>query len=52
MVEKYIWQHENWPKMYWDDSQFSELLAEVNLLRGKLMGRIMTRPSTSVRERC
>ena len=40
MVEKYIWQHEDWPKMYWDDSQFSELLADVNLLRGKLMGRL------------
>ena len=40
MVEKYIWQHENWPKMYWADSQCRELLAEVNLVRGELMGRL------------
>ena len=39
MVEKYIWQHEDWPKMYWDDSQFSELLADVILLRETVLDR-------------
>lgn len=37
---KYIWQREEWPNMTWDISEFSNLLAEVNLLRGKLLGRI------------
>jgi len=37
---KYIWQREDWPNMTWDSSEFSNLLAEVNLLRGKLLGRV------------
>lgn len=40
MAGKYIWQNGEWPKMVWDDSQFSELLATVNMLRGKLAGRL------------
>lgn len=37
---KYIWQHEGWPHMQWDDTSFSNILAEINLLRGKLLGRV------------
>lgn len=34
---QYIWQCEGWPRMSWDGKAFSSLLAEVNMLRGKLM---------------
>jgi Fic family protein len=34
----YIWQNEGWPQMSWDGKLLSSLLAEVNMLRGKLMG--------------
>lgn len=37
---KYIWQQEGWPHMQWDDTSFSNILAEINLLRGKLLGRV------------
>ena len=37
---KYIWQQEGWPRMQWDDTSFSNILAEINLLRGKLLGRV------------
>lgn len=37
---QYIWQCEGWPRMSWDGKAFSSLLAEVNMLRGKLMGVI------------
>ena len=37
---KYIWQQEQWPNMTWDNSTISKELAEVNLLRGKLLGRV------------
>jgi len=36
----YIWQREEWPRMTWRNVAVSGLLAEVNLLRGKLLGRV------------
>lgn len=36
----YIWQQEDWPHMTWDHACFSNTLAEVNMLRGKLLGRV------------
>ncbi len=27
---KYIWQHEGWPHIQWDDTRFSNILAEIN----------------------
>ncbi|WOZ80941.1 DUF4172 domain-containing protein [Segatella hominis] len=36
----YIWQQEDWPHMTWDNACFSNSLAEVNMLRGKLLGRL------------
>ncbi len=36
----YIWQQEDWPHMTWDNASFSNTLAEVNMLRGKLLGRV------------
>ena len=39
-MEQYIWQHAGWPRMTWAEEAFSGLLAEVNMLRGKLMGVI------------
>ncbi len=38
--KKYIWQQEDWPHMKWDTTTFSHTLAEVNMLRGKLLGRV------------
>ena len=40
MANLYIWQDSEWPKMKWQDSQLSKLLAEVNMLRGQLAGRM------------
>ena len=40
MTERYIWQVEGWPWVHWDASRFSELLATVNVLRGRLAGRL------------
>lgn len=39
-MTKYIWQQPGWPHMVWRDECFSSILAEVNLLRGKLLGRV------------
>lgn len=39
-VTMYIWQQENWPHMTWDSASFGNTLAEVNMLRGKLLGRV------------
>lgn len=36
----YIWQQDGWPHMTWNSERLSQRLAEVNLLRGKLLGRI------------
>lgn len=38
-MTKYIWQQEKWPHMTWNSESLSSILAEVNLLRGKLLGR-------------
>ena len=40
----YIWQQEDWPHMTWDNAYFSNSLAEVNMLRGKLLGRLWQMP--------
>lgn len=37
---KYIWQRQGWPHMVWNNEAFSGNLAEVNMLRGKLLGRV------------
>lgn len=39
-MTKYIWQQKAWPHMTWKNESLSSILAEVNLLRGKLLGRI------------
>lgn len=36
----YIWQKTNLHRLNWQDSALSQLLAEVNMLRGKLFGRL------------
>lgn len=36
----FIWQKADWPKMCWNDAAISSILADVNLLRGKLVGRL------------
>lgn len=36
----YIWQQSDWPHMTWDGTYLFHTLAEVNMLRGKLLGRI------------
>lgn len=40
MANLYIWQDGNWPKMTWKESQFNKLLADVNVLRGQVAGRM------------
>lgn len=42
MAAIYLWQQENWPHFQWDGASLSSLLAEVNLLRGQLIGRLHT----------
>lgn len=39
-MTKYIWQQDGWPRTTWDSESLSSCLAEVNLLRGKLLGRV------------
>ena len=36
----YIWQDSDWPHLTWDESRLTILLAEVNTLRGQLLGRM------------
>lgn len=40
MQKLYLWQEDEWPNMYWQDAQLRNLLAEVNMLRGQLCGRL------------
>lgn len=40
MATTYLWQQKDWPHFQWEDSSLSPLLAEVNMLRGQLMGRL------------
>ena len=40
VMTKYIWQQKEWPHMIWMNESLSSILAEVNLLRGKLLGRV------------
>lgn len=37
---QYIWQHADWPSMTVDMQALAGLVAETNLLRGQLMGRV------------
>ena len=37
---QYIWQHDDWPNMTVDMQALAGLVAETNLLRGQLMGRV------------
>lgn len=37
---QYIWQHDDWPHMTVDMQALAGLVAETNLLRGQLMGRV------------
>lgn len=37
---QYIWQHTDWPNMTVDMQALAGLVAETNLLRGQLMGRV------------
>jgi len=39
-MQKYLWQNNEWPKMVWKDARLSGLLADVNMLRGQLSGRL------------
>ena len=38
MAQKYIWNHEQWPYMYWNSDAISQMLSDVTELRGKLAG--------------
>ncbi|MDD6777423.1 MAG: Fic family protein [Bacteroidales bacterium] len=49
MAQKYLWQDEQWPAMRCDDAVLAPLLAEVNMLRGRLAGTMMM---CGLREKC
>lgn len=36
----YIHERKNWPDFFWDQSQLTDLLAEVRYLQGRLLGRM------------
>lgn len=36
----YLWQHEDWPRFYWDADRLLSLLGEVRSLQGQLLGRM------------
>jgi len=37
--QHWIWQHTEWPRFTWDDTQLASLLREINQLQGKLLGQ-------------
>lgn len=39
-MTQYIWQKAEWPHLSWRTEELGSLLAEVNRLRGELMGRV------------
>lgn len=39
-MTQYIWQKAEWPHLLWRTEELGSLLAEVNRLRGELMGRV------------
>ena len=40
MAHLYIWEDSNWPRMTWQDAQLAKVLADVNMLRGQVAGRM------------
>lgn len=40
IMQTYLWQNSKWPQMVWNDARMGGLLAEVNMLRGQLSGRL------------
>jgi len=36
----YIWEQEDWPKLYWDERSLSPLLARVSREQGRLLGKM------------
>jgi len=36
----YIWQHEQWPELRWDDTALATLLARVSREQGRLLGKM------------
>lgn len=38
----WIWQQNDWPKFYWDDSKVITILSRVRMLQGKLLGELNT----------
>ena len=39
-MARYVHQNKNWPKFYWEQQYFMDLLTEVSKLQGKLIGKI------------
>lgn len=36
----YLWEHEGWPNLIWDEKSLSSLLAQVSREQGRLLGRM------------
>mgnify|MGYP003444829058 CR=1 FL=1 len=36
----YIWEHDNWPALRWDDEKLSRVLARVSREQGRLLGKM------------
>lgn len=36
----YIWEHEQWPALHWDNNALAKLLAQVSHEQGRLLGRM------------
>ena len=39
--KKYVWQQTNWPRWTFDSAKFSNLLSQVNVERGRLLGSML-----------
>ena len=37
---KYIWQHENWPKLNWESKALLPLISKARLVQGKLLAKV------------
>lgn len=39
---KYVWQHERWPDLYWQDNRLIDALGKVRLAQGKLLSQVQS----------
>jgi hypothetical protein len=36
----YVWQHESWPGLYWQDERLIQAIGRARLAQGKLLSKV------------